>query len=195
MFCKNCGKEIADDSKFCNFCGSEQQSATAISENNPSTEDEKTNKTLWAIFGGCLFFVFIIVLIIVGATNGDSSTKTNPSYSNSSSTQDTTHSAKTSDLVITFKKIDNYFEHDDFYMIIQAQEKITNLKLSIDYKTSSGKIVKTKIINVGKVVPGNEYKFELDQSGIVWDYLDKVSNNLASIEISSNTPGDIYSFV
>ena len=186
MFCKNCGKEIADDSKFCNFCGSEQQSATAIYENNPSTEDEKTNKTLWAIFGGCLIggcliFVFIIVLIIVGATNGDSSTKTNPSYSNSSSTQDTTRSAKTSDLVITFKKIDNYFEHDDFYMIIQAQEKITNLKLSIDYTTSSGKIVKTKIINVGKVVPGNEYKFELDQSGIDWDYLDKVSKFSYSI--------------
>ena len=186
MFCKNCGKEIADDSKFCNFCGSEQQSATAIYENNPSTEDEKTNKTLWAIFGGCLIggcliFVFIIVLIIVGATNGDSSTKTNPSYSNSSSTQDTTRIAKTSDLVVTFKKIDNYFAYDDFYMIIQAQEKITNLKLSIDYKTSSGKIVKTKIINVGKVVPGNEYKFELDQSGIDWDYLDKVSKFSYSI--------------
>ena len=181
MFCKNCGKEIADDSKFCNFCGSEQQSATAISENNPSTEDEKTNKTLWAIIGGCLIFVFINVLIIAGATNGDSSTKTNPSYSNSSSTQDTTRSAKTSDLLITFKKIDNYFEHDDFYMIIQTQEKITNLKLSIDYKTSSGKIVKTKIINVGKVVPGNEYKFELDQSGIDWDYLDKVSKFSYSI--------------
>ena len=181
MFCKKCGKEIADDSKFCNFCGSEQQSATAIYENNPSTEDEKTNKTLWAIFGGCLIFVFIIVLIIVGATNGDSSTKTNPSYSDSSSTQDTTRSAKTSDLVITFKKIDNYFEYDDFYMIIQAQEKITNLKLSIDYKTSSGKIVKTQIINVGKVVPGNEYKFELDQSGIDWDYLDKVSKFSYSI--------------
>ena len=186
MFCKICGKEIADDSKFCNFCGSEQQSATAISENSPSTEDEKTNKTLWAIFGGCLIggcliFVFIIVLIIVGATNGDSSTKTNPSYSNSSSTQGTTRSAKTSDLVITFKKIDNYFAYDDFYMIIQAQEKITNLKLSIDYTTSSGKIVKTKIINVGKVVPGNEYKFELDQSGIDWDYLDKVSKFSYSI--------------
>ena len=181
MFCKNCGKEIEDDSKFCNFCGSKQQSATAISENNQATEDDKTNKRMWSIFWGCLIFVLIIVLINACAANGAFSTKTNTSSSNSSSAKDTTRSAKTSDLVITFKKIDNYFEYDNFYMIIQAQEKITNLKLSIDYKTSSGKTVKTKIINVGKVVPGNEYKFELDQSGIDWDYLDKVSKFSYSI--------------
>ena len=24
MFCKNCGKEIADDTKFCSFCGASQ---------------------------------------------------------------------------------------------------------------------------------------------------------------------------
>lgn len=29
MFCKNCGKEIADDSKFCSFCGKRTESEDA----------------------------------------------------------------------------------------------------------------------------------------------------------------------
>ena len=181
MFCKNCGNEISDDSKFCNFCGTKQQSAVAVPENNSSNEYEKSEKTLWGIVLACLIFVFVIILVIAVAVGGNSSSANKQDSSNSSSANSTTRAATTSDLVITFKRIDNYFEYDDFYMIIQAQEKITNLKLSIDYTTSSGKIVKTKIINVGKVVPGNEYKFELDQSGIDWDYLDKVSKFSYSI--------------
>jgi hypothetical protein len=66
-------------------------------------------------------------------------------------------------------------------MIIQAQETIENLVLKIDYKASNGTTVKTKNIIIGKVVPGNEYRYELDQSGIDWDYLDKVSKFSYSI--------------
>ena len=29
MFCKNCGKEISDDTKFCNHCGAAQDSSSA----------------------------------------------------------------------------------------------------------------------------------------------------------------------
>ncbi|MBQ7344372.1 MAG: zinc ribbon domain-containing protein [Clostridia bacterium] len=184
MFCKNCGKEIADDSKFCNFCGSEQQSTTSISEKTSSTEEEKSSTPLWGIFFGCLIFIFIIVLIIVIVTNDNSSTPTSPS-SDSSSTEYTTRSAKTSDLIINFKKTDNLFEADDYYMIIQAQEKITNLKLSIDYKDSSGRILKTETVYVGKVVPGNEYKFNLSLNGMNPSDLDKISK--FSYKITSGT--------
>lgn len=179
MFCKNCGREIADNSMFCNFCGSEQKLNSSISNSNLPLEDEKPNKTPWIILSLCLFS--FVILLIVGIASGVSSQDTGNSTFNSSFAQNATRNAIKSDLVITFKKIDNYFEHDNYYMIIQAKEKITNLKLSIDYKTSSGTIVKTKVINVGKVVPGNEYRFELDQNSIDWDYLDKTTSFSYSI--------------
>ena len=174
MFCKNCGKEIADDSKFCNFCGKEQQTATDISENDRTIGDKQVEKTPWGLLLGGLIVVVFLIFAFVVALNAANSTKDN-------SFSETTRSARKSDLVISFKKMDNFFEHDDYYMVIQAQEKISNLQLSIDYQTSSGKVVKTEVIYVGKVVPGNEYKFELDQSGIDWDYLDKVSKFSYSI--------------
>ena len=36
MFCKNCGKEIADDSKFCSFCGINIENAAE----EPDSEEE-----------------------------------------------------------------------------------------------------------------------------------------------------------
>ena len=75
--------------------------------------------------------------------------------------------------------------YDEYYLVIQSQEKITNLSLTINYKAKSGNIVKTKTIHVGKVVPGNKYTYELDQSGIDWDYLYKTSS--FSFTIASGT--------
>ena len=44
-----------------------------------------------------------------------------------------------------------------------------------NYKTSTGKVVKTQTLNVGKVVPGNKYSYKLDQTGVGWDDLDKTT--------------------
>ena len=38
MFCKNCGKEISEDTRFCPVCGAEQNGTTV--ENNASTQEE-----------------------------------------------------------------------------------------------------------------------------------------------------------
>lgn len=71
MYCKYCGKEIADDSKFCQHCGSKQDDATPKT-NEPKKVIEvptiKTNLspkakkwlgiyTIWATLN--LIFVFI----------------------------------------------------------------------------------------------------------------------------------------
>lgn len=37
MYCKNCGKQIDDDSKFCNYCGTEQ-SINIYRESNSEKE-------------------------------------------------------------------------------------------------------------------------------------------------------------
>lgn len=62
MYCKECGKEIADDSKFCSFCGKAQMAEKEL-EMTEATEPAKAET------GGCLSsFAGIagIVCFIVG---------------------------------------------------------------------------------------------------------------------------------
>ena len=35
MYCKHCGKEIADDSKFCRYCGKAQDSTNEVQPEKP----------------------------------------------------------------------------------------------------------------------------------------------------------------
>ena len=58
-------------------------------------------------------------------------------------------------------------------MYIQAQEKIEGLKLLVTFKDSKGQTLKSETINIGKIVPGNHYKFELSQTGVDPSDVDK----------------------
>lgn len=81
MFCKNCGKEIADDSKFCSFCGTSTESEDAVLNNVHENEKKETdeNKHLCPSCGsdnlkierqkfgkefGCSFLMSIFILSI-----------------------------------------------------------------------------------------------------------------------------------
>mgnify|MGYP006357842935 CR=1 FL=1 len=48
MYCKHCGKEIADDSKFCQHCGGKQEDSFASPTNNEvkSEEPKKQEKVI-----------------------------------------------------------------------------------------------------------------------------------------------------
>ena len=52
-------------------------------------------------------------------------------------------------------------------------EKISGLCIEIDFKSSDGRLLKTKTIYAGKVVPGNEYRFDLSQNGVRVEDVDK----------------------
>ena len=52
--------------------------------------------------------------------------------------------ATTEDIMITLKRIDNLFEQDEYYISLQAQEKITNLKIMVYYKDSKDNVLLTK---------------------------------------------------
>lgn len=48
MYCKHCGKEIEDGSKFCNYCGGEQESQEPIQTESLETStitDSETQST------------------------------------------------------------------------------------------------------------------------------------------------------
>ncbi len=86
MYCKYCGKVIADDSKFCQHCGGKQDSAIDSETNEKSTtEEKKTNnkvieiptiktnlsdKTKWLLFGYAIWFVFNLYWLFTGDKSG-----------------------------------------------------------------------------------------------------------------------------
>jgi hypothetical protein len=92
MYCKHCGKEIADDSNFCNYCGSSLLSISfrtdddkdAINENSnkeetsdSSNETIQSNEADWVdyvslgtkIIGGVVIAFFLIILMMMYLPN------------------------------------------------------------------------------------------------------------------------------
>ncbi len=70
MFCKNCGKEILEQDRFCSYCG------TKVEEEIVDLSDEAQEKPIWGIFarfghvlslitiiGGCLSFGIIGLVV------------------------------------------------------------------------------------------------------------------------------------
>lgn len=66
MKCSKCGKEIAEDSFFCEFCG------TKIKRNkfNISTNCLK-NKWLWPIYAAVIFIIVLLCVILNSNKEGE----------------------------------------------------------------------------------------------------------------------------
>lgn len=89
MYCKHCGKEIADDSKFCQHCGGNQETVNSTSkvdsEKSAETKKEskvieiptiKTNfseKTKWIILAYSTWFIFHLYWLLAGDKSGSAS--------------------------------------------------------------------------------------------------------------------------
>ena len=65
MFCKNCGKKIADDSKFCPECGTPCESNNAASPANGAVPTANGTAPQPAKTNGCLK-AFLITLAVLG---------------------------------------------------------------------------------------------------------------------------------
>lgn len=80
MYCKHCGKQIADDSKFCQYCGGNQEDSTTKSSTKVSSDSSEQKKvveipiiksnlsdtTKWWIIGCGTWFVFNLYLLFAG---------------------------------------------------------------------------------------------------------------------------------
>jgi len=177
MFCKKCGKEVDNDSLFCSFCGAELKNSNESKEDNAIiTETDKKyverpkkdngDKIFLIIFLSVVAFLIIVALIAFSKDSNDGETST--SYNSQKY-----NSVQLSDIIVSFERKTNYFESDDYFMYIQAQEKIEGLKLLVTFKDSKGQTLKSETINIGKIVPGNHYKFELSQTGVNPSDVDK----------------------
>lgn len=66
MFCKNCGKEINEGTKFCNYCGASQEAATPesiVANNTKPTTAPKKNNTLKMV----IITVVAVVCFAIGS--------------------------------------------------------------------------------------------------------------------------------
>lgn len=84
MYCKHCGKQIADDSKFCQHCGGSQEDTTTTSSTEVKSDSPKQEKvieiptikanfsdtTKWWIIGCGIWFVFNLYLLFAGDKSG-----------------------------------------------------------------------------------------------------------------------------
>jgi tetratricopeptide (TPR) repeat protein len=70
MFCKNCSKEIPDDSVFCNVCGKKQKEIDSIDITENETEEHNKSKIpnkkiiLYGVIGIALVLVIVILFIL-----------------------------------------------------------------------------------------------------------------------------------
>ena len=77
MYCKNCGKEIDSDSKFCQYCGTNQDK-TNPNDSEKSTQDVKkvivipniktnwSNDTKWSIIKYSIWFILNLYWLFAG---------------------------------------------------------------------------------------------------------------------------------
>ena len=64
MFCSNCGKEIDDNAKFCQYCGiSFSEKNNTISKENNKNQNNGCLSQIGSIIGGIVFFVIIFNII------------------------------------------------------------------------------------------------------------------------------------
>ena len=65
MFCKNCGKEISDDAKFCEYCSKEVESnkpeSTEIESNNVESSSDNSRFSLKKIISFCIILILIFL--------------------------------------------------------------------------------------------------------------------------------------
>ena len=59
MYCKHCGKKIADDSKFCNYCGANQNAVSNIIDSRKRIDNSRIKKLIIKIIK-----IFVIVIIV-----------------------------------------------------------------------------------------------------------------------------------
>lgn len=169
MYCKECGQQITDHSKFCNFCGAKQEE---IKADKPEKEESFWKPIILSIL---LLIVGVSAIAVSGiiayqAINGGNDIDDIKNAITSD------RNAKNSDIDIDFVQVPHYSKADEYIVKIQANEKIKSLIIEIDYLDKNRNILKTEIIEIGDVTPGNVYTYTINQNGMNPDNIDKTKS-------------------
>lgn len=149
-----------ENSNFSNNC----EEATVKKDN---TKKEEKDMTFFVIIFLLVSFLIVAIVISCATMNDNSGGIIKDVFSKK---------ATTDDITLDYYEIPSITGSDKYYVILQANEKIEDLVIEIDFLDKDKKILKTEEIEIGKVTPGNEYKFELNQSGMNFNQLDKTQS-------------------
>ncbi len=148
MYCKNCGNLIEEDSKFCKFCGQEQnkknETQNIVEENNSSKGRSNILITIFA-FLLCL----APVLFCISASNIDSC--------DIGSTQILEQDITSSDYdAITQEGLSSVT------IIVSPYTNIKTCTVSLTIYDSNDKVIYADTITKTSLVKGNSYSYEFD---------------------------------
>ena len=162
MFCKNCGKEIPDNSHFCQHCGAvqiaqeaPQRSTTESLHPQAPPQKEKRSGGCFLKVLGCILLLVLLVPIFEMATAKGLSSCAN---SNSNSSKPFTRDATNADVHIDF----SYPSLTSVCITIRPYHDIDNLKLTIKYLDKNGNTITSEQKTIGNVKEGMEYNTYLN---------------------------------
>ena len=176
MFCKYCGKEIDDDSMFCNKCG-ESQKAVKF--------DKDSKKGCLTVF--IIFMIMIIGLLFFTETislkncNGNS-TNTNKNDSNYDAPQLFTRDARINDVTIT---TETNYKNLGIDIIILPKVDIEDLEIKLIHYDKNGKELLTQYKTIGNVKEGVQVKTQVQLLDFSITDMFKVNNT--KIEVVEGT--------
>lgn len=152
MFCSNCGKQIPDNTKFCNYCGAQQQivanvnSAPKTTVNQPKTVDAPTQVTKEApkkknnivVVLAVVLCTFLIGKFVIAPSMMPDSGNNNDIGNQGGQSQQTTNNNSNSSVDLPSSSYDAIF--DDTY-IVHFQSFFNMDMDSFAYKQADGTIL------------------------------------------------------
>lgn len=146
MFCKNCGKECEDSSKFCPTCGAD------LSKESTEKQVKKPNKILVGI--GIFFAVFFALGIIGNLL---------PNSNNTNNGQQSAQMEQKPDLeLIEHKacKMDYGSNGVCGTVVNNSSKKYNYAQVEISLYDKSGSIIGSTMSNISNLEPGQQWKFK-----------------------------------
>ena len=133
MFCKNCGKELLSNEKYCSSCGNSTISDQISYTNDKTTKKKKNKGKITGIVPGLLLIIFIA--IIVGFVNL-TSTQTNSNPTNVNEDKNSNNNSKGALITLDeFNKIETGMSYEDVVNIIGSNGTLSSESSIGNYTT------------------------------------------------------------
>ena len=161
--CPNCQNEIQANARYCSFCGKEITKEEQSQQEKIEKDDiiyTSNKKTLAISIASILLFAFIIFCFILAANNLNG---IKPQMIINGSNNNNTllyRPATVDDIEANIIPVSSILKPTTYTLYLQANEEIENLELKITYYSKDG-IFAEKEIFIGKVVPGNNYIYDV----------------------------------
>ena len=166
MYCKNCGKEIEENSKFCMHCGTPLTESTTdehtkdktgdatltnITSENVEQKGNKAGKIAIALMIG----ISILIAVMFGCYKC-----INAANGNTSTTSIVSRSATASDITVQ-QDTSLAFSYN---LIVTPKYDITNLEITFKFYGDNDALIATKIKQIGNVKKNERYNVSFSLS-------------------------------